>query len=168
MSLIKFKKCIQKEITSKLIIGMVTYCTYGLFRICPSIYNAEIKHYNMQKDYRFVWCFLSVWELFYTKGTTLTEGVSGTGRRSKYQGTRRKEQTEVRETCKGTFTSSYVLNEQLLEWSGWLGCSDRCVRWNACGNGKCIPGLDGSAWRKESICIHTRIYIHRHIHTYVW
>jgi hypothetical protein len=25
-----------------------------------------------------------------------------------------------------------------------IGCSDRCVRWNACGKGKGISGSDGS------------------------
>ena len=122
----------------------------------------------MQKDCRFVWWFLSVWKLSYTKGTTLTEGVSGTGRLRKYLGTRRREQTEVRENCKGSFTSSLVLIEQLLEWLGWLGCSGKCVRWNACGNGKWIPGLNGSAWGKESIFINNRIYIHAYIHTYTY
>jgi hypothetical protein len=125
----------------------------------------------MQKDYRFVCCFLSAWKLSYSTGTTLTEGVSGTGRRRKYLSTRRREQTEVRANCTGSFTSPFVLIEHLLEWSGWLGCLNKCVRWHTCGTGKCILGLDGSTWETESMYLHTQYihtYISKHtIHTYI-
>ena len=122
----------------------------------------------MQQDYRFVCCLLSVWNLSDTEQTTQTEGVSTTGWRGKYFGTRRRKETEIRESCTGSFSASFVMLEKLLVWSRRSGWSHRCDMWSAYWKEKCIPGLDGSTWGKDSIYVHKYIHIHPHstyIHT---
>ena len=125
----------------------------------------------MQQDYRFVCCLLSVWNLSDTEQTTQTEGVSTTGWRGKYFGTRRRKETEIRESCTGSFSASFVMLEKLLVWSRRSGWSHRCDMWSAYWKEKCIPGLDGSTWGKDSIYVHKYIHIHPHstyIHTYIY
>jgi hypothetical protein len=61
------------------------------------------------QDYKFV---------SYTEGRTLTEGVFKNRVLRKYLGTRRRKQTEVRENCVSSFSSSLALHKLLLDLSG--------------------------------------------------